>query len=81
MKLITHCTIILTLLLTSFVAGAQDVDMNGGDISVLKAEKTVNIEFTYIKMAIGDFSKEADYIKKKIEEAILDGKFPFALMD
>jgi len=53
---------------------AQDVDINSGDLSVLKGEKTINIEFTYLKMSVGDFGKEEAYIKKRIEE--LNAKEP-----
>ncbi len=47
---------------------AQEVDLTKGDLSVLKGETSINFEFTYEKMAVGDFNKEADYIKKRIEE-------------
>jgi len=62
--------------LTTLSAGvsAQDVDINSGDLAVLKGEKTINIEFTYLKMAVGDFGKEEAYIKKRIEE--LNAKEP-----
>ena len=66
MKTIKGLAISLVLLLSAFIARAQDVD--GGDVSILKGEKTINIEFTYVKLSVGDFSKEADYIKKRTEE-------------
>lgn len=47
---------------------AQEVDLTKGDLSVLKGETSINFEFTYEKMSVGDFNKEADYIKKRIEE-------------
>lgn len=47
---------------------AQEVDLTRGDLSILKGETSINFEFTYEKMAVGDFSNEADYIKKRIEE-------------
>ncbi|MBK8609638.1 MAG: hypothetical protein IPL84_06765 [Chitinophagaceae bacterium] len=56
------------LLLSGTSLFAQEVDITKGDLSVLKAETSINIELTYEKMAVGDFSKEADYIKKRIEE-------------
>lgn len=61
-------TVIASLLFLSITAFAQEVDLTKGDLSILKGETTINIEFTYEKMAVGDFSKEADYIKKKREE-------------
>ncbi len=47
---------------------AQEVDLTKGDLSILKGETTINFEFTYEKMGVGDFNKEADYIKKRVEE-------------
>ncbi len=47
---------------------AQEVDLTKGDLSILKGETSINFEFTYEKMAVGDFNKEADYIKKRTEE-------------
>ena len=66
MKTIKGLAISLVLLLSAFITRAQDVD--GGDVSILKGEKTINIEFTFVKLSVGDFSKEADYIKKRTEE-------------
>ena len=50
------------------IAFAQEVDMTKGNLSVLKGETSINFLFTYEKMGVGDFNKEADYIKKRIEE-------------
>ncbi len=47
---------------------SQEVDLTKGDLSILKNETNINVEFTYLKLSVGDFGKEADYIKKKIEE-------------
>lgn len=47
---------------------AQEVDITKGDLSFLKGETSINIVLTYDKMSVGDFNKEADYIKKRIEE-------------
>lgn len=56
---------VLLICLTGF---AQEVDLNKGDLSILKGETTINIEFTFEKTSVGDFGKEADFIKKKTEE-------------
>ena len=61
LKLYFTITILLFCCITGF---AQEVDLTKGDLSVLKGETTINIEFTYEKMSVGDFNKEADYIKK-----------------
>lgn len=71
MKPLKTCKLIVSsafLLLSGTSLFAQEVDITKGDLSVLKAETSINIELTYEKMAVGDFSKEADYIKKRIEE-------------
>ena len=68
MKFMKSSMTFAALLFFSISAFAQEVDLTKGDLSILKDEKTINIEFTYEKMSVGDFSKEADYIKKKREE-------------
>jgi hypothetical protein len=73
MRAIKAC-LTIAILCTCLTGFAQEVDMTKGDLSILKGETTINIEFTYEKMAVGDFSKEADYIKKKTEE--LNAKEP-----
>ena len=61
--LLTACLLFIGL--TGFT---QEVDLTKGDVSILKGETTINIELTYEKMAVGDFNKEADYIKKRTDE-------------
>ena len=69
MKFITNClAIIIALLFTSITIQAQDVNMMKGSLAFLKDEKTINVEFTYEKMSVGDFGKEADYIKNRKQE-------------
>lgn len=68
MKIIKACLVIAVLLFISINSSAQQVDLSKGDLTILKGEKTINIEVTYEKMSVGDFSKEADYVKKKTEE-------------
>ncbi len=60
--------LIATLVIT-FSVKAQTVDLSKGELSLLAGEKTINIEFAFDKFSVGDFSKEADYIKKRTEEA------------
>jgi hypothetical protein len=66
MKMLRLLTVTL---LISFAARAQEVDISRGDLSILKGEKTINVEFLFEKLSVGDFSKEQDYIKKRTEEA------------
>lgn len=62
-------TIVLFIFLLSGISSlAQEVNLSRGDLSILKDEKTINIEFTYDKMTVGDDGKEADYIKRKRTE-------------
>ena len=68
MKFMKACAVVSALLFFSLPSSAQEVDLTKGELSFLKNEKSINIEFTYDKMSVGDFSKEADYIKKKREE-------------
>ena len=74
MKKIKFCLVLAGILFGSLTGFGQEVDITKGDLSILKGETTINIELTYEKMAVGDFSKEADYIKKRTEE--LDTKEP-----
>ncbi|MEO6251987.1 MAG: hypothetical protein ABIO79_01670 [Ferruginibacter sp.] len=74
MKTMKASLIIALILSFSFSGFAQVVDINKGDLSILNGETTINIEFTYEKMAVGDFSSEAAFIKKKTEE--LNAKEP-----
>lgn len=74
MKTIKIYLVIAGILFGSLTGFAQEVDLTKGDLSILKGETTINIEVTYEKMAVGDFSKESDYIKKRIEE--LNAKEP-----
>lgn len=68
MQTIKTYLVFACMLLASMTGFAQEVDITKGDLSILKGETSINVEMTYEKMAVGDFSKEADYIKKKIEE-------------
>lgn len=56
-----HCLVVLfALLFIPTFTIAQDVDIIKGELIFLKDEKTINIEFTYEKMVVGDDGKEAD---------------------
>lgn len=67
MKMIKTIFLVAFLLFCMGI-NAQEVNLNKGDLSILKNEKTINIEFTYDKMTVGDDGKEADYIKRKRTE-------------
>lgn len=55
-------------LLFSITGFSQEVDIMKGELIFLKDEKTINIEFTYEKMMVGDDGKEENYIKRKTTE-------------
>ena len=68
MKTIKMLLAIAAILVSYISAYAQQVDLTRGDLSILKEENSINIEFTYDKMTVGDDGKEADYIKRKRTE-------------
>lgn len=68
MKSLSRSMVMTVLAFISITAMAQEVDISKGSLFMLKDETTINIEFTYEKLSVGDFAKEADYIKKRKEE-------------
>jgi hypothetical protein len=56
------------LLLVSVAANAQKIKTIEGDVSVLKNEANINIEFDYENISVGKFTDEKEYVKKKTEE-------------
>jgi hypothetical protein len=63
-----YLALVIAFLFTYFSSNAQDVNQMKGNVFMLKDEKTVNVEFTYDKMSVGDYGKEAEYIKTKKKE-------------
>jgi hypothetical protein len=49
----------------SFTANAQKIKLIEGDLSPLKGQTEIKMEFTYDNMAVGKFKNEADYIASK----------------
>ena len=69
MKIVVAIAVLFnSFLFIPYFTHAQEVDISKGELNLLKNESTINIEFTYEKMGVGDFSKEIDFIKKKTEE-------------
>ncbi|WP_212002794.1 hypothetical protein [Chitinophaga sp. HK235] len=56
------------LLAFSIPAMAQKIKLVEGDLSALKNEKQLNVEYTYNQLKVGKFDNEDDYIRKKTEE-------------
>ncbi len=68
MKTIKSFLLLAAIVFSSFSGNAQLVDLNKGDLSILNGETTINIEFTYEKLVVGDDGKEDAYIKRKRQE-------------
>ena len=60
--------IIFLFLSFSGTLKAQSFNVISGDLSQLKNDNSLNVEFTFDHMAIGQMSSEADYIAKKVKE-------------
>ncbi len=57
----------ILLLMSFFVFAGSNVfsqKLKSGNLSVLKGQKTINLQFDYQNMKVGKFDKEEDYIKK-----------------
>ncbi len=60
---------LLGLLLASvYLLNAQQVRLIEGDLTAVKPEKTLNLEFTYDSLSVGKFHNEADFVNKKVAE-------------
>lgn len=74
MKIVSVFLFSTILLLVNSGLFAQQVDLAKGDLSILKGETSINIEFVYDKMKIDDYGKEENFIK--IKKAEKDAKEP-----
>src|SRR5688572_19837366 len=62
-------TFFIILLFVSITCFSQGVKVVEGDLKALKGQSSINLEFTYDNMVIGDEkTKEPDYVSKKKEE-------------
>jgi hypothetical protein len=68
MKLLMKCMVFMVLLLFSIQTNAQKIKTREGDVSVVSAEPSINIEFLYDGMSVGSYPDEQDYIKKKMDD-------------
>ena len=68
MKFIFKASALLLFVFFTLNTQAQRIKKTEGDYKPLQNESTINIEFTYEKVAVGKFDDEADYIKKKTDE-------------
>lgn len=49
-------------------ATAQKLVVYEGNLNFLKDQKTLNVNYDYSNMSVGDFEKEQDYIDEKVKE-------------
>lgn len=68
MKFMIKCIAVLALVFFSLNTNAQSIKTTDGDLSVLKNESTINVEFVYDGMSVGKYDNEKEYIQKKTEE-------------
>jgi hypothetical protein len=57
-----------TAMLMAGQSFCQDIRLTSGNLGSLKSESQFNLIYSYENMAVGEFSKEADYKDKKINE-------------
>jgi len=62
------CAAVLALVFFSINTNDQKIKTIEGDLSVLKNETTINVEFLYDGMSVGSYADEKEYIKKKTQE-------------
>ena len=68
MKSVASILVVFCLLFISIFSYAQEVDLSSGDLAILKGERSINVEFKYDKVAVGEYSKESEYMKHKTED-------------
>lgn len=68
MKTVFFITIILFGTLNSVIVRSQKFVSFTGDIKILKNEKSLNIDFSYEKMKVGELKSEQEYIEKRMKE-------------
>jgi hypothetical protein len=68
MKNLKNTLLLVIALLSLSVLNAQHVKVTEGNLSPLKNEKEINLEFTYDNMRVGKYDKDEDYIAAKREE-------------
>lgn len=67
MKLLNKCIPLFAILFFSINVYAQKIKTLSGDVSVLKNESAINIEFVYDGLSVGKYSNEKEYLDKKEE--------------
>lgn len=68
MKTLKFFSFVLCLALLTVKVNAQHMKLMEGDISSLRGESSVNVEFAYDNMRVGKYDKEDDYVNAKKTE-------------
>ncbi|MGN6648158.1 MAG: hypothetical protein ACTHJT_16660 [Cytophaga sp.] len=63
------CIVAGFLLLAGVQAFSQEIVLESGDLSFLKNESKIRVEYDYSNVSVGEYAKEEDYIKMKVDEA------------
>lgn len=66
-----YITVFIATILLNFLSvntNAQRIKTKSGDLSVLKNETAINIEFAYDNMSVGKYDNESEYLEKKKAE-------------
>jgi len=66
--------LLLFFIAISFHGFTQKIKLAEGNVSALKGQKTINLEFTYDGVRVGKYANEKEYIDKK--KADYNGKEP-----
>ena len=71
-KTILTGILIFGVLFTSFAQmmqfGASKVILKSGDLTKIKGEKNIKLEYDYSKMKVGAFNSEEEYVNSKVKE-------------
>lgn len=58
--------LVITLLFFTMTAFSQKIVLKTGNLSELKGQKFIDIEYDYSEMRVGKFADEKDYVKEKV---------------
>lgn len=67
-------TLIIVLIAFVQFGNAQKISIKSGSLDALKGQTKVNARYDYSNMAVGEYEKEQDYVKKKTSD--YNGKEP-----
>src|ERR1700712_5602855 len=65
---VLRAAFLMLVLLPAMALRAQKVKLEDGDLSALKGEQSIAVEFTYDPLAVGKVDKESDYGRSRKDE-------------